>query len=156
MGLITCFSNPRRPLKSLISRVLKGSRRPQTRSADAGRIDQRGPVTGNSVQSQTRLSASNRAEVLAGYVSGVPVRELADRFGIHRATVWAIARSAGVDVRRPELSDKVRARAARLYAGGMTLADVAKKLRISNEAVRSAVIARGGTIRPAGRRGTVK
>ncbi|WP_101556553.1 helix-turn-helix domain-containing protein [Brevibacterium aurantiacum] len=102
------------------------------------------------------MNASNRAEVLAGYVAGVPVRELANRFGIHRATVWEIARSAGVDVRRPGLSDKVRMRAARLYAEGMTLAEVAKKLRISNEAVRSAVIARGGTIRPAGRRGTVR
>lgn len=109
-------------------------------------------MTKNSVQSQTRLSASNRAELLAGYVAGSPVRELADRFGVHRATVWEIARSAGVDVRRPELAVEVRARAARLYTDGMTLAEVAKKLRISNEAVRSAVISRGGTIRAAGRR----
>lgn len=34
-----------------------------------------------------------------------------------------IARSAGIDVRRPELSDKVRTQAARLYAEGMTLTE---------------------------------
>lgn len=151
MDLCTCFSNPRRQLKSLISCVLRGSRRPRRHPDDATRVDQRGPVTKNSVQTQTRLSASNRAEVLAGYVAGVPVRVLADRFGVHRATVWKIARSAGLDVRRPELAAEVRERAARLYAGGMTLAEVANELRISDDSVRSAVVACGGTIRPRGR-----
>lgn len=114
-------------------------------------MDQRGPVLKNTVQSQTRLSASDRAEVLAGYVSGVPVRELASRFGIHRTTAWEIATAAGVEVRRPGLPDEVRARAARLYNEGMTLAQVAKELCISADAARSGVLASGGVMRPRGR-----
>ncbi|MGO1920317.1 MAG: helix-turn-helix domain-containing protein [Microbacterium sp.] len=114
--------------------------------------DVRGPVRENARQAQTRLSASNRAELLAGYTAGVSVRELADRFGVHRGTVWEMARRAGLAVRQPELSESVRAQAAQLYGRGLTLAQVAAQLGISNEAVRSAVIACGGTIRPAGRR----
>lgn len=151
LDLRSCFSNPRRPLRSLISRVLKGSRRPAGRPTVSARPDERGPVRKNSVQSQTRLNASNRAELLAGYAAGVPVRELAARFGIHRATIWEAATAAGVVRGKAELSDEVREQANRLYAEGMSLAHVAKRLRISNEVARSAVIASGGTIRPAGK-----
>ncbi|WP_245642901.1 helix-turn-helix domain-containing protein [Piscicoccus intestinalis] len=114
--------------------------------------DERGPVRENSRQPQTRLSVSNRAELIAGYTDGVPVRELATRFNVHRGTVREIARQAGLAARRPELPDAIRQDAVQLYAGGMTLAQVAERLRISNEAVRSAVSASGGTIRAAGRR----
>lgn len=113
--------------------------------------DERGPVRENSWQSQTRLSVSNRAELLAGYADGEPVRELATRFNVHRGTVREIAREAGLAARRPELPDTIRQDAAQLYAGGMTLAQVAARPEVSNEAVRSAVIACGGTIRPGGR-----
>ena len=41
---------------------------------------------------------------------------------------------------------------ARLYADGLTLAHVATQLGTSIEAVRSAVVACGGTVRPGGRR----
>lgn len=105
----------------------------------------------NSVQSQTRLNASNRAELLVGYAAGVPVRELAARFGIHRATIWEAATAAGIERGKTELSDEVREHANRLYAEGMSLGHVAKRLRISTEVARPAVIASGGTIRPAGR-----
>ena len=114
--------------------------------------DERGAVRENSRQSQTRLSVSNRAELLAGYADGVPVRELATRFNVHRGTVREIARQAGLAARRPELPDAIRQDAAQLYAGGMTLAQVAARLGVSNESVRSAVLAWGGTIRPGGRR----
>lgn len=106
----------------------------------------------NSSRSQTRLSASIRSELLTGYAEGAPVQELATRFGIHRATVWAIAQRAGYPSRAPEHSDELRAEAARLYNDGLTLSQVAKELGIGDEAVRSAVVATGGTIRPKGRR----
>ena len=152
VDLRSSFSNPRKPLGSLISRVLRGSRarRPRTRGAQIA--DERGPVRENSRQSQTRLSVSNRAELIAGYADGVPVRELATRFNVHRGTVREIARQAGLAARRPELPDATRQDAAQLYAGGLTLAQVAARLAVSTEAVRSAVIASGGTIRAGGRR----
>ncbi|WP_232299654.1 helix-turn-helix domain-containing protein [Leucobacter komagatae] len=109
----------------------------------------------SSSQSQTRLSASNRKDLLAGYAEGVPVQELARRFNVHRATVREIARRAGHASRKPELSDDKRAEAARLYKDGLTLAQVGEYLGISDEGVRAAVVARGGTIRPRGRRRVV-
>lgn len=107
----------------------------------------------NSSQFQTRLSASNREELLVGYAEGgVPVQELARRFNVHRATVREIARRAGHPSRAPEHSQQLREEAARLYAEGFTLSQVAVQLEISDEAVRSAVITAGGSIRPKGRR----
>lgn len=118
--------------------------------------DQRGPVRENSRQSQTRLSVSNRAELLAGYAAGVPVRELATRFNVHRGTVREIARQAGLEARQPELPEAIRQDAALLYTDGLTLAQVAAQLGISNEAVRSAVLACGGSIRAGGRPGRAR
>lgn len=152
VDLRSSFSNPRKPVGSLISRVLRGSRARQPRTLGARITDQRGPVRENSRQSQTRLSVSNRAKLLAGYADGAPVRELATRFNVHRGTVREIARQAGLAARRPELPDAIRQEAAQLYAGGLTLAQVAERLAVSNEAVRSAVLASGGTIRAGGRR----
>ncbi|WP_152024509.1 hypothetical protein [Tessaracoccus flavescens] len=152
VDLRSSFSNPRKPLGSLISRVLRGSGARRPRARGARMTDERGPMRENSRQSQTRLSVSNRAELIAGYADGVPVRELATRFNVHRGTVREIARQAGLAARRPELPDAIRQDAAQLYAGGMTLAQVAARLGVSHESVRSAVIACGGTIRAGGRR----
>ncbi|WP_373567203.1 helix-turn-helix domain-containing protein [Brevibacterium moorei] len=103
--------------------------------------------------SQTRLNAQSRAELLAAYSEGAPVQELAKRFGVHRGTVHALARRAGLRPRNgPELPNSVREEAARLYANGLTLLDAGRQLGISNDAVRAAVVSCGGTIRPKGRR----
>lgn len=98
------------------------------------------------------MSVYNRAKLLAGYTAGVPVREVATRFKVHRGTLREIARQAGLAARQPELHDAIRQDAARLYADGLTLAQVAGRVGISDEAVRSAVLACGDTIRPSGRR----
>lgn len=105
----------------------------------------------NSCQPQTRLNVSNRAELIAKYADA-PVRELATRLNVHRGTEREIVRQAGLAARRPELSDAIRQGAARLYTSGLTLAQIATRLAISNEAVRSALIACGGTTRHGGRR----
>ena len=152
MGLLRYFSNPSRPRRTLISRVLKGSKTLRPRTGTRHTTDSRGPVRENSSQSQTRSSASNREELLVGYAEGVPVQELARRFNVHRATVREIARRAGHPSRAPEHSQQLRGEAARLYAEGFTLSQVAAQLGIGDEAVRSAVVANGGTIRPKGRR----
>src|SRR5699024_2193973 len=151
VGLHRYFSNHNKPRRTLISRVIKGSKTRQARSESCRVADSRGPMLRNSSQSQTRLSASNREELLAGYAEGVPVQELSARFNVHRSTVRAIARRAGHPGRDPEHSEKLRSEAARLYAEGRTLVQVAGQLGIGDEAVRSAVVANGGTIRPKGR-----
>lgn len=83
----------------------------------------------------------------------MPVRAISAKYGVHRGTVSALARRAGPSVRMPGLGEDERARAAELYAGGMTLAQVARRMSIGDEAVRSAVLAEGGQIRPRGRQG---
>lgn len=50
------------------------------------------------------------------------------------------------------LPQAVREEAARLHVGGLTLVEVGAELGISHNAVRSAVVACGGTVRPSGRR----
>lgn len=152
VDLRRCFSNQSKPLGTLISLVLRGSRSCGQHLGGARMADQRGPVVEETRQSQTRLSAPNRRELLAAYAVGVPVQELASRFGVHRATVWETARRAGLDARTPELAAETRAEAARLYEDGLTLARVAGRLGASDEAVRSAVLECGGVIRPRGRR----
>lgn len=152
MDLRRRFSNPRKPLKTLISHVIKGSRRGRGNPPRSRIADQRGPVRENSAQTQTRLSASNRAELLAAYADGVPVRQLAARFKVHRGTVSEIARRAGLEPRVPTLPQAVREEATRLYVDGLTLVEVGAELGISHNAVRSAVVACGGTVRPSGRR----
>src|SRR5699024_5663422 len=108
VGLHRYFSNHNKPRRTLISRVIKGSRAMPSRSGSPRMADSRGPVRENSSQSQTRLSASNRVALLAGYAEGVPVQELATRFNIHRATVREIARRAGHPSRASEHSQQLR------------------------------------------------
>ena len=152
VDLRRCFSNPRRPLRTLISRVVKGSHGRRVRPRGPQVTDERGPVCGNSCQSQTRLSASNQEELLAGYAAGVPVQELAVRFQVHRGTVTKLVRQAGLGVRRPAVPEPVRQEAVRLYADGLTLVEVGEQLGINDKTVRLLVIEAGGTLRPRGRR----
>ena len=138
VNLHSSFSNPRKPLGSLISRVLRGSRTRRPRSRSTQIADERGSRAGEFASASNLLSVPNRAELIAKYAEGMPVRELAARFNVHRGTVREIARQAGLAARRPELPDAIR--------------QVAARLAVSTEAVRSAVIASGGTIRAGGHR----
>lgn len=151
MGLHRCFSNPRKAVGSLISRVRKGSRPRKARSQATERVDQRGPVVEKSRQPQTRLNASNRAALLAAYAEGVPLKGLTSRFGVHRGTINELVRRAGLPHRSPALPVGTRQEAARLYAEGLTLPQVAARLGISNDGARAGIVACGGTIRPRGR-----
>jgi len=108
-------------------------------------------VTKNPVQSQTRLGPAKRAELLADYEAGVPVRVIATRFRVHRATVSELARRAGLPVREPGLPVKDQRRVTALYDNGLRLAQVAEQMAVSVETVRAAVLAEGGQIRPRGR-----
>lgn len=69
----------------------------------------------NSRQSQTCLNFPNQAKVVAGYERGDAVKDIAARYGIHRATVTEILHRAEVPTRRYSLPEPVRKEAARLY-----------------------------------------
>lgn len=46
---------------------------------------------------QVHLSEARQAEAVAQYVSGAPVKEIANRFGVHRVTVSEICKRHGVE-----------------------------------------------------------
>lgn len=79
------------------------------------------------------------------------MKELASRFGVHRAMVSEVARRAGLPSRTLGLPEQARQEVARLYAAGFTLPQVAARLGISNDGARAGIIACGGTIRSRGR-----
>ncbi len=146
------FSNTRPALKTLIRRVLRGyeGRGPRGRASE--RRDTRGPVAKNPAKSQTRLALERRVELVADYESGMPVRAIAAKYGVHRGTISTFALRAGASLRTPGLSDEGRARAVALYADGLTLQEVADRLAVDPKTVRNAVVTEGGSLRPRGRR----
>ena len=152
MDLPKRFSNSRPALKSLIRRVLKGSEERGPRSRAPERRDMRGLVAKNPAKSQTRLTPERRAEMVADYVAGTPVRTIATKYGAHRGTISTLVRRAGAAVRVAGLDAKESKLASSLYENGMTLAQVAAPMGVSDEAVRQAVLNQGGQIRPKGRR----
>lgn len=91
-------------------------------------------------------------ELVADYESGMPVRAIAAKYGVHRGTISTFALRAGASLRTPGLSDEGRARAVALYADGLTLQEVADRLAVDPKTVRNAVVTEGGSLRPRGRR----
>ena len=155
MDLPKRFSNKRPALKSLIRRVLKGSEGREPRGRNPERQDTRGRVAKNSVKSQTRLTPEQRAALVADYESGMPVRVIAAKYGVHRGTIPTFVLRAGVTLRTPGLSKEGRARAKALYEDGLTLQEVASQLDADDKTVRNAIVESGGTIRSRGRRARI-
>jgi transposase len=109
-------------------------------------------VAKNRAQSQTRLRSARRAELIADYEAGMPVKAISAKYGVHRGTIPALVRRAGAEVRVAGLDAEERARASALYESGMTLVQVARRMGIGDDAVRQAVLDEGGQLRPRGRR----
>ncbi|WP_442921868.1 helix-turn-helix domain-containing protein [Microbacterium sp. CH12i] len=152
VGLPRRFSNTRPALKSLIRRVLKGSERREPRNRTPKRHDSRGAVAKNPTKSQTRLTPERRAELVADYEAGMPVRMIAAKYAVHRGTVPTLVTKEGARLRTSGLGLTGRGRAASLYAEGLTLQEVAKRLGVDEKTVRNAVVEERGQIRPRGRR----
>lgn len=152
VGLPKRFSNTRPALKTFIRRVLKGSERRGPRSRTPERHDSRGVVAKNAAKSQTRLTPERRAELVADYEAGMPVRMIAAKYAVHRGTVPTLVTKDGARLRTSGLSLTGRAHAASLYAEGLTLREVAERLGVDEKTVRNAVVEERGLIRPRGRR----
>jgi DNA-directed RNA polymerase specialized sigma24 family protein len=99
-------------------------------------------------QTQIRLAPHEVKALAAAYRDGKTIKELAQRFGIHRLTVTALLRRHRVEMRRAGLTPDDVAVASQLYADGWSLAKLGKKfgvdaatvwraLRAANVAMRS-------------------
>lgn len=101
---------------------------------------------------QTFLTAVEVDRLVADYQAGAGVLELANRYGIHRATVTAHLRRRDVLRRSTGLDVNERAEAVRLYRAGLSLRAIGQRLGVGRKTVRAVVISAGVAIRS--RRGT--
>ncbi|MFV0258625.1 MAG: helix-turn-helix domain-containing protein [Acidimicrobiales bacterium] len=93
--------------------------------------------------SQTLLHPEQVADLVDEYRQGVPVRELAERYGVHRQTVSDHARRHGLAPRHRTLSADERALIVSLRQGGSTLNEIAERVRVSERTVRNILRAEG-------------
>ena len=85
------------------------------------------PSTARSRQEQRRLSSDQVGQLVAEYQAGDDMKFLAKRWGVHRQTVAAQLRQAGVPLRRQGLTAEQVIEAAGLYADGWTLARLGER-----------------------------
>ncbi len=86
----------------------------------------------------TRLTNEQVAALLEAYRAGDSTYQLAERLGVHRQTVAATLRRAGVATRgleRVELTDEERAEAQRLWVEGVSYHQIGITLGASERAV---------------------
>ena len=92
---------------------------------------------------QTFLTPSEIDHLVADYQAGSGVQELAETYGIHRATVFAHLRRQNVPRRRPGLNDQEQAEAVRLSREGMSMRAIGRRMGVDRKAVRVALVAAG-------------
>lgn len=83
--------------------------------------DSRGTLVWRIEHLQTFLTASEVDRLVGDYLDGATVKELADRYGAHRATVSAHLTRRRVARRRPGLGVEEAAEAVRLHLGGVSI-----------------------------------
>lgn len=115
-------------------------------------VDSRGRLVRAVEMAQTFLSPVQVDELVALYLNGMTLVELAKRFSVHRRTVAAHLVRRSIPIRRGGLDEKHVAEATRLYADGLTLTEVGMRFGVSQQAVRRAIAAAGAKIRVGGRR----
>ncbi|QXB43467.1 helix-turn-helix domain-containing protein [Jonesia denitrificans] len=100
---------------------------------------------------QLHLPIEQQLEVVELYKAGVSVKEIAERFHIHRATVSEICKRRCVPPRnesRGLTREQVQGAALR-YVQGASLATVAKEFGSTPTTIRTALMAVGIEMRPA-------
>ena len=89
-------------------------------------------------QQQTRLSDSQRSELLDRYLAGEPATALAKELGVHRATIFSLLRRAGVQTRYRILSDDDAAVAQQMYEAGQSSALIGEHFGVADRTVLNA------------------
>lgn len=88
----------------------------------------------------TFLTAAEIDSLVGDYLAGVGINELAERYGVHRATVFAHLRRRNAPRRRTGLDVDEQAEAVRLYRGGVSMRTIARSMGIGRKAVRAALL----------------
>jgi transposase len=111
--------------------------------------------TAQRVRAQRRLSPEDVAQLAAERQAGAEINELAEQFGVHRATVIHHLRRAEVDARRyagRTLSPERIQAAGELYAAGASLVEVGERLDVDRRYLRRVLPDAGFLLRPPGRK----
>lgn len=141
--LSSTFGNSAPKTKTLVNRLNRGvyevSRRPQ----DTAPKDDRGPVVRTVETAQTFLTAAEVDSLVGDYLAGMSVKALAERYGIHRATVFAHLRRRNVPSRRPGLGIDEKAEAVRLARAGVSMRAIGRRMGVDRKAVRAALVEAG-------------
>jgi DNA-directed RNA polymerase specialized sigma24 family protein len=99
-------------------------------------------------QVQRRLSPEQVAQLIADYQAGASMEELAAQWQLHRTTVAAQLRRAGVELRRQGLPAERMDEAVRLYGEGWSCQRLAERYNCDDETVRQVLKRAGVSIRP--------
>jgi hypothetical protein len=132
---VRLYSNPKAELEALPKLLGRARSTARTYERTAAR------------QVQVRLDAQQANDLAIAYRSGKATKELSGQFGIHRATVTAILRRLGVDLRQRGLTDEQVAEACCLYPEGWSLARLAERYDVDDMTVRRYLLLAGIVIR---------
>ena len=91
-------------------------------------------------------------ELIKEYEEGALIKDLGQRFGIHRLTVTALVRRHGVELRRTGLAKEDIAAAAHLYGQGWSLTKLGVKFDVDSTTVWRALRAAGVVMRSSSHR----
>lgn len=106
-------------------------------------------MIGRIENAQTLLTAAETDRLIKEYRGGARVGELADRYGIHRATVDAHLCRRGTS-RHPAGHDvNEEAEVVRPYRSGISLRAIGRQLGVDRKTVRAVVVTAGVAIRSA-------
>ena len=141
--LSSTFGNSAPKTKTLVNRLNRGvyavSRRPES----AAPRDDRGPVVRTVETAQTFLTDSEVDALVGDYLAGMGVKALAERYGIHRATVFSHLRRRNVPSRRPGLGTDEKAEAVRLARAGVSMRAIGRRMGVDRKSVRTALVDAG-------------
>jgi transposase-like protein len=101
------------------------------------------------LQEQRRLTPEQVQQLVSEYENGASIKELAGHWGIHRTTVAAQLRQAGVRLRDQGVPADCRAEAVRLYDEGWSCQRLAECYGCDAETVRQVLQRAGICLRPA-------
>lgn len=95
------------------------------------------------------LGAIQIADVLAAYRAGEQVTAIAERFGVHRATVHLHLSRAGASLHGavPRMDTSFQRQACGLYLGGLSLAEVSARIGVPATTIKRALLANGVQLR---------
>ena len=137
------FSNIPQRAQTLVTRWKRGVYRDQRRAAEPRISDARGPLVRRIETAQTSLTAAEIDNLICDYLGGASINDLAQRYGIHRATVFAHLRRRNTPRRRPGLDVDEAAEAVRLFRGGVSVRAIGRRMGVGRKAVRTALVNAG-------------